>query len=106
MRRDSWSIRLIPELGLAGDVPPPVRPRDEDFDAVLRLPPRLEPPAVVRLRVLLLVGTGRGGTGARTESRRGGPTATGNTLSFSNLTFGPRTSIPNFPLVHNPDLAD
>ena len=64
-------MRLIPELGFAGDVPPPVRLRDEDFVAVLRLPPRLEPLAVVRLRVLLLVGTGRGGNGARKESRRG-----------------------------------
>ena len=60
-------MRLIPELGLAGEVPPPLlRPRDEDFDADLRLPPRLEPPAVVRLRELLLVGTVRGVTGGTT----------------------------------------
>ena len=59
-------MRLIPELGFAGEVPPPLlRAREDDFDAVLRLPPRLEPPAVVRLRVLLLVGTGRGVSGER-----------------------------------------
>lgn len=66
-------MRLIPELGFAGEVPPPVRPRDEVFVAVLRLPPRLEPPAVVRLRVLLLVGTGRGGIGRGSCRLRGGP---------------------------------
>ena len=65
-------MRLIPELGFAGDVPPPLlRPREEDFDAALRLPPRLEPPAVVRLRELLLVGTGRGVTGGTTVAFRG-----------------------------------
>ena len=36
----------------------------------------------------------------------GGPTATGGTLSFSNLTFGTRTSIPIFASVPNPAPAD
>ena len=65
-------MRLIPELGFVGDVPPPVR-REEVFDADLRLPPRLELPALLRLRVLLLVGTGRGGVWRRNCRIRGDP---------------------------------
>ncbi len=92
-------MRLIPELGLAGDVPPPVRLREEVFVAVLRLPPRLEPPAVERLRVLLLVGTGRGERGEGAVAAGEVRTAAGGTLSFSNLIIGPRTSIPDFEFV-------
>ena len=64
-------MRLMPELGFVGDVPPPVR-REDDFDADLRLPPRLELPALLRLRVLLLVGTGRGGVWRRNGRIQGG----------------------------------
>lgn len=78
MRRDGWSIRLIPALGLFGEAAPPLRVEERlvcrfaaPFRAVFFAEARLAPPRLeVRLLLLFRVGDTGGVVGDGMTPRR------------------------------------